>query len=177
MCISCTYRLEIRCDTLEHLLSKYFDNCLLQLREGNFFLSECHANSPHAPKDGNALDGGIVNSSTAAISGTKTHETQAQMTLRQDKYPSQRRIPSTDETKGLNCSSERTTMKRSFKPKVVSHSNEIEQLKYQKSRTTASKEQLSSDAEPKTQTARESGRLMYYSRRRYHLFFPLPWCF
>ncbi|XP_047966144.1 ubiquitin carboxyl-terminal hydrolase 15-like [Salvia hispanica] len=136
------------------------------LREGNFSLSECHANSPRAPKDGadrveiecgNALDGGIVNSSTVAISGTKTHETQAQMTLRQDKYPSQRKIPCTDETKGLNCSSERTTMKRSCKSKVVSHSNGIEQLKYQKSRMTVSKEQLSSDAEPKTQTARESG--------------------
>ncbi|XP_057777404.1 ubiquitin carboxyl-terminal hydrolase 15 [Salvia miltiorrhiza] len=135
------------------------------LREGNFSLSERHANSPHVSKDGadRALDGGnnfgIVNSSTVAISGTKTHETQTQMTLRQDKYPSQRRIPCTDETKGLNCSSERTSMKRSSKSKVVSHSNSngIEQHKYQKSRMAVSKEQPSSDAELKTQTAKESG--------------------
>ncbi|KAL1569860.1 ubiquitin-specific protease ubp15, variant 2 [Salvia divinorum] len=141
------------------------------MREGNFSFSECHAivNSAHAPKEGadrieieygNALDGGnnfgIVNSSTAAISGTKTHETRAQMTLRQDKYPSQRRIPCTDETKGLNCSSERTTMKRSCESKVVSHSNGIEQHKHQKSRMNISKEQLSSGTELKTQTARES---------------------
>lgn len=138
------------------------------MREGNFSLSECHANSPHASKDGadrveierrNALDGGnnfgIVNSTTEV--GTNAHETLTQMTLRQDKYLSQKRIPCTDETKGLNSPSEKTSMKRSSKSKVVSHSNEIEQHKYQKSRMTVSKEQLSSDAEPKSQTAKESG--------------------
>ncbi|KAG6397765.1 hypothetical protein SASPL_144226 [Salvia splendens] len=61
------------------------------LREGNSSLSECHANSPHAPKDGAVTVekecGNALHSSTAAISGTKTHETQPQMTLRQDKYP------------------------------------------------------------------------------------------
>lgn len=125
----------------------------MQLREGNFSLSERHAHSPRASKDEahrveierrNALDGGtnfgIVNSTTAAISGTKAHE-----------------------TRGLNCPSERTSTKRSSKPKVVSHSNGIEQHKYQKSRTTVAKEQLSSDAELKTQTGKESGRLTYSS--------------
>lgn len=143
------------------------------MREGNFSLSECHANSPHASKDGadrveierrNALDGGnnfgIVNSTTEV--GTNAHETLTQMTLRQDKYLSQKRIPCTDETKGLNCPSEKTSMKRSSKSKIVSHSNEIEQHKYQKSRMAVSKEQLSSDAEPKSQTAKESGRFIYY---------------
>ncbi|KAL1551185.1 ubiquitin-specific protease ubp15 [Salvia divinorum] len=139
------------------------------LREVNFSLSERHANSPHAAKDGadrveiecrNADGGnnfGIANSSTAAISGTKTHEIQTQMTSRQENYPSQRRIPCTDETNGLNCSSERTSMKKSSKLKVVSHANGIEQHKYQKSRMMVSKEQLSSDGELKTQTAKESG--------------------
>ncbi|KAH6807206.1 hypothetical protein C2S51_028314 [Perilla frutescens var. frutescens] len=151
------------------------------LREGNFSLAEeHHTNSPHASKDGadyhsgalhegdgveiedrNAFDGGnnfgTVNSATTAISGTNAYEPQIQMTLRQDKYLSQKRIPGTDETKGLNCPSERTSMKRSSKSKIVSQSNGIEQHKYQKQRTTVSKEQLSSDAEPIVQTAKESG--------------------
>lgn len=138
------------------------------MREGNFSISERHANSPHASKDGadrveverrNALDGGnnfgIVNSTTEI--GTNTHENLTQMTLRQDKYLSQKRISCTDETKGLNFPSEKTSIKRSSKSKIVSHSNGIEQHKYQKSRMAVSKEQLSSDAEPKAQTVKESG--------------------
>lgn len=106
---------------------------LLQLREG-------HANSPHAPKDGGD-----------------------RIEIDRRNVVDDRRILCSDESKGLNCPSARTSMKRSSKLKVVSHSNGVELHKYQKSRIMVSKEQLCPDAEPKTQTAKESGRLIYCS--------------
>lgn len=109
---------------------------MLQLREG-------HANSTPAPNDGgNRID------------------------IERRNALDDRRILCSDESKGLNCPTERTSMKRSSKSKAVSYSNGIELHKYQKSRMMLSKEQLCPDAEPKTQTAKESGTLLYRSSMR-----------
>lgn len=116
------------------LISDNWINCLLQLREG-------HANSPCAPNDGgNRID------------------------IERQNALDDRRILCSDESKGSNCPTERTSMKRSSKSKAVSYSNGIELHKYQKSRMMVSKEQLCPDAEPKTQTAKESGRLILVPR-------------
>lgn len=169
---------------------------LLQLREGDFVLLEHHANVPHGSKkaDGdlrgtlqesgtteneslNAFDSGngygIVNSSTAASSGTNAYDTQ--MDLRKGEYPSQKRIPCSDEMKGSN-SSERTPVKRSNKSRIISNSHGIEPHKSPKSRVKGFKEPLSSDTNIKVQNDNESSRfnvqLLPCNRR--HLLLPLP---
>lgn len=175
------YRWILAQNMYKNLFSQNFNNCLLQLREGDFSLSEHHAYSPHLSKNGdgdligvvhesdmiereslNAFDGGnnygILRSSTTAISGANAYETR--MALRKGEY-SQKRIPCTDETKGLNCSSGRTSMKRSSKSRIISHSNGIEPHKYPKSRVKVSKEPLSADTNIKVQTAKESSRFIY----------------
>ncbi|PIN10681.1 Ubiquitin-specific protease [Handroanthus impetiginosus] len=105
----------------------------------------------------NAFDGRIsnrtLNSSTTAGRGTNADETQVD--LIKGEYSSQKKIPCNDETKGSNCSSERTSMKRSNKSRHNSRSHGVEQYKSPKSRVKVSKEP-SSDTNVKVQAANES---------------------
>ncbi|KAL0430040.1 UNVERIFIED_CONTAM: Ubiquitin carboxyl-terminal hydrolase 15 [Sesamum radiatum] len=146
------------------------------LREGDFVLSEHHANVPHvSEKADGALRGtllessttgseslnvfgggdnyGILNSSTAASSGTNAYD--SQMDLRNGECLSQKRIPCSDEMKGLN-SHQRTSMKRSNKSRIISNSHGIEPHKSPKSRVKVFKEPPSSDTSVKVQNADES---------------------
>ncbi|KAI3467192.1 hypothetical protein Pfo_023855 [Paulownia fortunei] len=134
------------------------------LREGDFMNGDgdlrgtLHESGMTERESVNAFDSGrnygILNSPTTAISGTNAYDTR--MDLIKGEYLSQKRIPCSDETKGLNCSSERTSMKRSNKSRIISQSNGIELHKSPKSRVKASKEPLSSDTNIKVQTANES---------------------
>ncbi|KAK4430130.1 Ubiquitin carboxyl-terminal hydrolase 15 [Sesamum alatum] len=130
------------------------------LREGDFVLSE-HANVPHvsdkADRDlrgtlqesgtteSESLDVfdignnyGILNSSNAASSGTNAYDTQ--MDLRKGEYLSQKRIPCSNEIKGLNSS--QRTVKRSNNSRIILHSHGTEP---HKSRVKVVKEPPSSD--------------------------------
>ncbi|KAL0396873.1 UNVERIFIED_CONTAM: Ubiquitin carboxyl-terminal hydrolase 15 [Sesamum calycinum] len=146
------------------------------LREGDFVLSEHHANVPHVSEKtdsglrGTLLESGTteseslnifgsgnnygnLNSSTAASSGTNAYD--AQMDLRKGEYLSQKRIPCSDEMKSLN-SYQRTPVKRSNKSRIISNSHGIEPHKSPKSRVKVFKEPQSSDTSVKVQSADES---------------------
>ncbi|KAI3452948.1 hypothetical protein Pfo_009611 [Paulownia fortunei] len=132
------------------------------LRENDFVLPEHLANVHYKFKNGdgkgnmpesdsnerkslNEFDSrysyGIFNSSTTAISGSNACD--MQMDLIKGEYLSQKGITSSDETKGLNCSSERTSMKRSNKARTSSHSHAIKLHKSLKSGVKVYKEPLS----------------------------------
>ncbi|KAL0463685.1 UNVERIFIED_CONTAM: Ubiquitin carboxyl-terminal hydrolase 15 [Sesamum latifolium] len=145
------------------------------LREGDFVLSEHHANVHVSEKADGGLRGtllesgtteseslnvlgdgnnyGILNSSAAASSGTNAYD--SQMDLRNGEYLSQKRIPCSDEMKGLN-SYQRTSVKRSNKSRIISNSPGIEPHKSPKSRVKVLKEPPSSDTSVKVQNADES---------------------
>ncbi|PIN23230.1 Ubiquitin carboxyl-terminal hydrolase [Handroanthus impetiginosus] len=87
--------------------------------------------------------------------GRGTNADETQMDLIKGEYSSQKKIPCNDETKGSNCSSERTSTKRSNKSRHNSRSHGVEQYKSPKSRVKVSKEP-SSDTNVKVQAANES---------------------
>ncbi|KAL0424838.1 UNVERIFIED_CONTAM: Ubiquitin carboxyl-terminal hydrolase 15 [Sesamum radiatum] len=116
-----------------------------ELREGDFVLSEHHANVPHVSEK---TDSGL-----RASSGTNAYD--AQMDLRKGEYLSQKRIPCSDEMKSLN-SYQRTPMKRSNKSRIISNSHGIEPHKSPKSRVKVFKEPQSSDTSVKVQSADDS---------------------
>ncbi|KAL2234919.1 UNVERIFIED_CONTAM: Ubiquitin carboxyl-terminal hydrolase 15, partial [Sesamum indicum] len=146
------------------------------LREGDCVLSEHHANVlPAAEKAygglrstllesgtteseslnviGSGNNYGILNSSTAARSDTNAYDTQ--MDLRNGDYLYQKRIPCCDEMKGFN-SSQKTSVKRSNKSRIISNSHGIEPHKSPKSRVKVFKEPPSSDTSVEVQNADES---------------------